>query len=507
MESRAENNVERHIKRGRISMRQFLINRKTKERKRLAERLAGRIITALLMVPLAAVLTACGGKELPENEVCNNGPYAVMETENGYYTNKGLVRYFFDVETVNGAKTVYPQHLCYFDKENKSTVVLCDKAECEHNGDENCVGSYKGVDVIHTTLYDGMIYIYCLEEKDTLLEFNLYKAALDGSSIDKVGTAFSVENTDKKDFIRKAVSRYDVQDTFIIHKGMAYLPYYLRIGKTSSGFKGGGLVQMDLKTGAVKSVYEMEQFRSNYPVNLFGAGDYVYMMLTSDGAYSGGGGKRYCISKEELQEFYQYEVYADEIEEGQYVRAATRADVVTDKYILNLRDRYFYDPETQTTTGGSVVVEAYDVVGGIYREEAEFTVDISLEEYNEFCSFLKVSDVLVIATVDRVLFYGLDEENWGHKLSEMPYEYEGGKLSHDYVSSVFFSSTNGKLYKTITETLYYGVGGYVERLDAYFFAAKVECCSMEDILAGKGQWQYAYSYEPGIDCEIWYPEN
>ena len=160
-----------------------------------------------------------------EDTPWNHGMHAMMETENGYYSS---------LTTSN-----YQQRLClrYYDKETGTTMLLCNKPECQHEGDEACEATYKGIRVINTALYEGAIYVLGAETWEGTTGIYLYKAALDGSSIDKVGTVLSAplpidESGNPQEVILKEADAYDeiFQDadySFILHKGQAYIPYYL----------------------------------------------------------------------------------------------------------------------------------------------------------------------------------------------------------------------------------------------------------------------------------------
>lgn len=230
----------------------------------------------------------------PDDEPANHGKTAIMETENGYYydfgwgmtrtSDDGLFSYYFTLA------------LSYYDKASGDAILLCAKPECEHDHDENCVATYKGIETIGTVLYDGYIYIYGLEKDGTLLMLNLYRATLDGSHIDKVATILEADNPTGASYIYEQTN-YGSENYFIIHRGSAYIPYFLRIGKGSKGFMGGGLMKVDLANGEKKQIVNMQYFTDPYPISLCGAGDYVYMHLVGSSVSEE---KRYSISRDTL---------------------------------------------------------------------------------------------------------------------------------------------------------------------------------------------------------------
>jgi len=151
----------------------------------------------------AILETVLGGRQnekgTTEDNPANHGAHAILETEDGYYYNMGYNVYRYEgTELKERAFNI----LCtrYHDKESGKVIVLCNKPECEHCGDNTCAATYKGVVVINSVLYEGQLYIYGLEEEGTLLSLNLYRAAPDGSSMDKVGTVFEAVNAAGKEY-------------------------------------------------------------------------------------------------------------------------------------------------------------------------------------------------------------------------------------------------------------------------------------------------------------------
>lgn len=205
-----------------------------------------------------AILLLCGcasgRSELPPDTPYNHGEYAIMETENGYYTN------------TNG----YRGHMLrYYERDTENQTFLCAKPECLHDGNEGCAATYKNLKCINTLLYDGAIYTLAIEDGD-IISYSLYKAALDGTSFTKIGDAFSVSNS--------AGEEYETMGGiyFIIHKGFAYIPYHLNLGASTFGFAGSGLVKMDIQTGKTETLFSGDNYFSAYPQIIGGIGDYVY---------------------------------------------------------------------------------------------------------------------------------------------------------------------------------------------------------------------------------------
>ncbi|MBQ1849647.1 MAG: hypothetical protein II139_04700, partial [Lachnospiraceae bacterium] len=94
-----------------------------KRRWSLRKKLAGLALTVLVLS-----LAGCGEKEkkdLPEDTPWNHGYNAIMETEDGYYSND----YGLRSSTVKAL-----QCLRYYEKESGNIILLCNKPECTHDG-------------------------------------------------------------------------------------------------------------------------------------------------------------------------------------------------------------------------------------------------------------------------------------------------------------------------------------------------------------------------------------
>lgn len=230
------------------------------------------VLSALLLCSCAK-----GTEELPEDNPANHWASPIMETDKGYFSNRGYM------------------YLRYYEKNSDNELFLCARPECMHEGGDGCTATYKGLRVMNTLMYDGSIYIYTVGEEDGTISFSLYKAAADGSAITKVGDAFSVENLSGEEY-----HFYD-SDYFIIHKGKAYMPYHLSIGGSTYGFAGSGLVKMDIFTGKTELISSGENYFSPYPKQLKGSGEFVYFNWDDTVAHTNQR-KAYNINTGEIKE-------------------------------------------------------------------------------------------------------------------------------------------------------------------------------------------------------------
>lgn len=442
-----------------------------------------KYLTSLSLGCMLMLLCSCSGEPQPSDDnPANHGPLAIMETENGYYYNYGYTGYY--LEENNSATFTGKQHLLrYYDKESGESILLCNKPECEHDGDDSCVATYKNLNIINSVLYDEQIYVYGLEKDGNLIRFNLYRATLDGTSMDLVGTAFEAENTIANEIIyaplNTAIALSKMENAFIIHRGYAYLPYYLRIGTASMGFKGGGLIQMDLQTGKTKLLYELEYLTSPYPFHLRAYGDYVYMDLV--GSTTSKGTMRYVISQNVIEfppataEDLYHPIYDAVTEEGIYMRSNG------------------YDPDTGTFFS----YEAIDILDGTTGDrlpEKQIVTGIPKEEMNGFKSYLTYEDMLVIATAKRIAFYSLKDEDYGEKLGEMAPMEEPEKVSM-YTSNPEYKITNDTLFVIQKVPSFTSCGDYYDRKGAYQLY-QVYKCPLTDIFAGTGTWEEAFTIGP-----------
>lgn len=428
-----------------------------------------RFILFCLAGTLALLCGCSKQKEMPEDNQANHGPLAIMETENGYYYNFGYAVY--NEEALFGSR-VNKNLLRYSDKETGESILVCNRPECEHNGNDSCTATYKNITIINSIMYNNGIYIYGAEEDGTIIRLNLYHVAPDGSSIDKVGTVFECENTIGEEYIMAIPEISFTPESFIIHKGYAYLPYFIRIGMASRGFMGGGLMQMDITTGETKSIYEMEFMTSEFPYNLRACGNLIYIDMQAP--HSQRRTMRYIISEGRMEQ------PDPEIKKT--------FDVITPNRFYNIAA--LYNLEAQTT--GFISVISYDSATGTWIDEETFETDLMRDQ--EISISFPYKDTIVICTDDRVAFYGIGEENYGEKLGEIFFE-SGERIKGMNQEPVLeFKINNDTLYRICTP-IKTEDNKFLPLIPAYYMPYEVYSCPVEDILNGTGQWELAFSYE------------
>ncbi|MBR5513621.1 MAG: hypothetical protein IKV85_06505 [Ruminococcus sp.] len=389
----------------------------------------------MLAIILTVMMTfsGCDGNNSrkEQTELPSDTPYCrnIMETENGYYYNV--------------ARTL---SLRYADKETGNDVFLCGKPDCMHDGDENCTATYNNIIVSEPVLYEDYIYFTTLTCTKDKMGCSLYRAAPDGSSVDKVADIAEVEKLPKSTFFP------DANCNFIIHRGYAYVPY--SIGWSYFDFIQSGLARVDIQTGKSEIITSCNEYRGFSSCDIIaGCGDYV---LYHDWRYK-------TASENELP-FCRYNIKTGEID-----------TIIDDENSENLtlacigdNEVYFtyFDAENEIT-----MLRAYDVETAerktpeINTGERAITGDILC--YDEKFFFQSNNDIKVINKKGELL----------------------GKISIKNINKTRYYNereidiSDGKLYIIVwvSESKDFATTGYVY------------CCYIDDILCGNAEWEKAYT--------------
>lgn len=430
-------------------------------------------------------------KEHEKDMPWNHGLEAIMETETGYYSS------FSDERN-------YLQALClrYYEKASGETILLCNKPECQHNGDDACEATYKNIQVVNALLYEGAIYILGMEKEkgagvneygeqaDKTVAINLYKAALDGSSIDKVGCVISSEvpmdqsgktsqiRMKQRDMFEEIFELIDY--SFIIHDGAAYIPYYLRFGQASKEYKGGGLVKMDLKTGETKTLYEAKTVHHGVPAFLMAKGDYVWFQVY--GQYKGSRIKRYNIKTEEVEDFY-----GNTVEEPK--------DQIWLMNVL-LGENRVYELSYEVNEKKNPTVwrfRAFDRETGEYHPEETIVTDVSCDQGRIRAAFV-YEGKLFLANLYGCYCY----DGQGNKVAELsfPQEQTGLTFKKGTTSTedkaVFYKISNDKLYLIFSDEM---LDPRYRSYNANAYRKRVFTCPLKDFYSGNGSWTEVFTIE------------
>ena len=431
--------------------------------------------------------------ELPEDTPWNHGSSAIMETELGWYT------------------TGLGEEMClrYYEKESGDTIVLCNKPECEHNGNDNCEATYRNLKVVNACLYEGSIYllgwegvvdtIYSGKEQNSevpeLINLSLYRAALDGSAIDKVGSIFETDNLQQQTVnpSRRVTGAGDYHNDdagFIIHKGIAYIPMYIGLGEGSAGLRGAGFYAMDLSTGALKELEKYETLQSRPPAYLYGISNYVYYYRYDN------------ASRKQL--WYRYVISEDRIEaaDPRFDKISDTTEVFGKKFeALEARpcfteDReYFLVRTYQEREAGLLAVLAFDAKTQELLPEESFETEIPFDRkkypleirYRGYYSFMSYDGKFLIEDTEHVFVF--DKE--GKKTGEIAVPRE--ELNwNDAERQIYldFKICNEKLYLIYGNSL--GSDYYIFGTGYYY---RVLTCPLDGIYQGNGQWTDAYRFQ------------
>lgn len=406
------------------------------------------------MLILCLLGQGCGQKKLEdmaEDTPWNHGYQAIMETEEGYYMNYSCVVFPNSPNDVVERSAYDGCRLYYYEKQSGVDILLCNKPECQHNGGDNCEATYRFIRTVNTALYEGNLYILGLDVDGANVSLNLYRAALDGSSIDKVGTVIQGENLNNE-----AISRPSSDDGFLLHKGYAYIPYYLRFGKASKTFMGGGLCKMNIRTGEKEDIYVMENVSAGFPEVDAGVGDFVYYSLPNK--YMS---YRYVISENRVEETtWAPPEYPDSAFHAQFTAFSKQYN-----YLLCFNENQQVELMPCHADTGIVAGD-------------RIAVDMNLEERDRSFRVVCYEDKLMVANSKRVLWYS----NAGEKLAELAIPFEGKGEDYFLEDEFLFRIHDNKLYLLCRTT---DVGSEQRGYDVYF-------CRLEELFAGQGEWEKAF---------------
>ncbi len=200
-------------------------------------------ITALSLA-LALLCSGCSAQKKDEtvwpdsDQMWNR--FNVMETETGYY--------------FNGSSSLFLQ---YRDKATGNEIFLCDKPECPHDGRDTCVATYKDMHCSKVILCNGALYFAGVESDGENVTASVYRAAPDGSSVDRLCTLMTLKYTSESAEIGFMASG------FTVHRGYAFADVILTDvskGSNFAGYIGGGLCKANLRTNEVTVIKEYRDY-------------------------------------------------------------------------------------------------------------------------------------------------------------------------------------------------------------------------------------------------------
>ncbi|MBR6478343.1 MAG: hypothetical protein IKS85_07830 [Lachnospiraceae bacterium] len=192
----------------------------------------------------------------------------VLKTQQGYYTNVG------------GKKL----KLYYHDIASGKDILLCNKPECKHDGNEYCVATNAKYSPLAYQMYDGYLYVAAKCMDDEKLEYKLLRIAPDGSSLTEVAAYYStISGTMDTEENTTQIPKPASLDSLLIHRNYAILPFSCKVDAVQDDLIAYGTAILNLETKEVTYADPEPVSADNLPwICLNAHGDYVYYVRQED---------------------------------------------------------------------------------------------------------------------------------------------------------------------------------------------------------------------------------
>ncbi len=242
--------------------------------------------TAALAASLCLLLSSCSGSALNQNgttdsEACNPG--VIMQTSEGFYINDDYFGIWEAGETdeTEESEAVHQNedgdftpltrlHLWYYDRETKQTSMLCNRLGCPHDGRDTCPATYRSLITGSVKFYEGSVYFTAAEKRGNRVDVSLYRAAGDGSALDRVCTLMSIKAGQDDNYWLNRTH-------LVIHRGYAFSSFDLTAGNDEfNGYAGGRFVKTDLRTGKNEIITEYSDYWEERPHRIIACDDYIF---------------------------------------------------------------------------------------------------------------------------------------------------------------------------------------------------------------------------------------
>ena len=333
--------------------------------------------------------------------------------------------------------------------------------------------------VLGQEIYDGYLYTYGEEHNDDVSRFALYRTALDGSFIDRVATVFEDENKTGSEYIVEPdIYIGESRDRFIIHKGYAYCPYYLKVGKGKDGFRGSGIIRIDIKSGRTEKIYEMNDENGAFVYWMIGNGDDIYFGMADNHLMINW--YRYHDGKFEVSPWNSYEGLMVGIKNDVFY-----TELAEDKSKDGRKGNNRYDKK--------YIAYRIKSDGSAEKIDEKIIGETGINKITEK-DLLIYGDYIVVIEKDRLVVYSSQADNFGEKIGELAFEEDTGTMASQKAE---FKICSDVIYRVYTKPFpenpqerekisHAEMGTYV--VNGRFY----QSCRLEDIVSGKGEWKEAF---------------
>ena len=417
-----------------------------------------KLISTLAAACIAFTLTGCNNTTPIEDCLnTNKGTstyHHIMKTENGYYYN---------------AVQFGDMALRYHDNVTGHDIYLCAKPECTHNGDKFCTATSEGFHVLYTQLYDNNIYITATESDGKRVYLKLLKASLDGTKLTEVCTIVQTSGSEKG--IRLI---HGDPCTMILHRGYAFIPYYLASHDTEI-FGKAGLASVNLSDGSVQYLPEYEQSETKGYMDVTPYGDYIYYTMNTSyelHRYHFKTGKEEILPlRENLKETYGNGFSKNLGKLTNYTVIDNKVWYVCGGDVAAKPSVFIYDPDANTTT----LVEAF--------EDKLLT---TTEEYDENGELYSITDHYYISPkpmYDGTYFYIAEGGFYGSEYSDRDMTVHIFTLEGERLGGFVFQRKGACQINILDETF------YIQTTEG------TVCCPVADVISGNIEWKQLYQFD------------
>ncbi len=421
-------------------------------------------LSFLATMSLMLSLCSCGNNIPNEPSLATNTGTSmfnqIMETEDGYYYNATC---FGDLS------------LHYYDKATGSSLFLCAKPECTHDGNSFCTATCGGFGGMYTAMYGDYIYISAIDSGEERSEFKLLRASVDGTELTEV-CSFMNYNT------KEECCRLFGDDTrsMVIHRGYAFVPYFI-VTNQEDGAGVGGTAVINVENGKYNLLTEYDSSVTRGPESVTADGDYFYYLINNNGNMTETEIWRYnfITNKEEKltlrESLYDY-IGATFNTTGirNYMPIDGKIWYIWYDYHNTRAEMFIYNPEDDSTIKPEQFVDKLCTITEEYDDNGEL---LSIN-YKTFVQPVIKYDGEYLYIAEKG-FYGI--EYYDDYL--YPFKLHIFTLEGEELGSFIYERESAAQINIVNKTVYIQT------------TSGVEYCAVSDIINGKTEWKKLYSFE------------